>query len=180
MSSSTPRNWLIAMLVNLFTFGSTFGAELEVGMDAPPFALPDQTGKLQNLSDYREKWVVVYFYPKDDTPGCTAEACRFRDDIVELNNLGAQVIGVSIDNTASHAEFAKKYGLPFPLLADTDGAVATKYGSLWKLGPVRFAKRHTFIIAPDGRIAKIYRSVNPKQHSQEVIADLKHLQSSSG
>lgn len=124
--------------------------------------------------------MVLYFYPKNDTPGCTAEACRFRDDIHRLKALGAQVIGVSIDNQQSHKAFAEKYGLPFPLLADREGEVAKAYGGLWSLGPLRLAKRHTFIIGPDGHIAKIYRKVGPEQHSDRVIADLTRLQAQPG
>jgi thioredoxin-dependent peroxiredoxin len=150
--------------------------DMAVGSVAPDFSLPDQTGKTQTLSAYRHHWVVLYFYPKDDTPGCTTEACQFRDDYLAVRKLGAEVLGVSVDNHDSHAEFASKYHLPFPLLADTDGKVAKQYGALWSLGFVKFARRHTFIIDPDGRIAKIYRSVDPKTHSRQVIDDLKSLE----
>lgn len=150
--------------------------ELQPGQAAPAFALMDQSGKTQQLSAYQGRWVVLYFYPKNDTPGCTKEACNFRDDIAKLRSLGAQVLGVSIDNTESHAKFAEKHALPFPLLADTNGSVAKSYGSFRSLGPLQFARRHTFIIDPSGRIAKIYRSVDPDTHSGEVIADLKSLQ----
>jgi len=119
---------------------------------------------------------VLYFYPKDDTPGCTKEACAFRDDIATLNNLDVQVLGVSVDTTESHAEFASKFSLQFPLLADIGGEVAAKYGSLTKVGPMKFAKRHTFVIAPDGKFAEIYRSVKPANHSDEIIADIRKLQ----
>jgi peroxiredoxin Q/BCP len=128
------------------------------------------------LSDYLGRWVVLYFYPKDDTPGCTEEACRFRDDIVQLNEMGAQVLGASLDSQKKHAEFAQKYSLQFPLLADVDGGVAASYGSLRNLAIMKLAHRHTFIIDPAGRIAKIYRKVSPKTHSAQVIADLKELQ----
>ncbi|WP_369802378.1 peroxiredoxin [Sulfuriferula sp. AH1] len=101
----------------------------QVGQLAPDFALPDQSGKLQKLADFRGKWLVLYFYPKDETPHCTTEACQFRDDIFKIRALGAEVIGVSVDNTESHAEFARKHGLPFPLLADRNGLVAARYGS---------------------------------------------------
>ncbi|HEY9050674.1 MAG TPA: peroxiredoxin, partial [Gammaproteobacteria bacterium] len=113
--------------------------------------------------------------PKNDTPGCTKEACNFRDDIIHIKALKANVMGVSLDDSKSHEEFAKKYNLPFPLLADTEGKTADAYGALWKLGPIKFAKRHSFIIGPDGLIKKIYRDVDPKEHSQQIIADLKAL-----
>jgi len=159
--------------------GVLFGAqaaELAPGQAAPEFALNDQHGALQRLSDYRGTWLVVYFYPKNDTPGCTKEACKFRDNLPEIRALGAQVLGMSVDNTASHARFAEKFKLPFLLLSDGDGAIAKAYGALWSLGPIKYAKRHSFIIDPAGRIAKIYRNVEPEQHSSEVINDLKALQ----
>lgn len=149
---------------------------MKVNDKAPEFSLIDQTGKQHRLSDYRKRWVVLYFYPKNNTAGCTREACRFRDDYFRLTKLGAEVLGVSIDNRDSHAEFAKKYSLPFPLLADTDGKVASQYGSFFSFGPLRFAKRHTFIIDPEGRIAKIYRSVKPDSHSEEIVHDLSQIQ----
>ena len=128
------------------------------------------------LEDYRGRWIVLYFYPKDDTPGCTTEACNFRDDISALTALGVQVLGVSTDDRASHARFAEKFHLPFPLLADTDGSTARAYGALLGFGPLKFAKRHSFIVGPDGRIAKIYRDVQPATHSREIRDDLKALQ----
>jgi peroxiredoxin Q/BCP len=145
-------------------------------MPAPNFELLDQNQNLHKLSDYVGKWLVIYFYPKDDTPGCTKEACAFRDDIVKLQSLNAQVLGVSVDTTASHAEFMEKYSLQFPLLADTEGKVAESYGSLTNLGLLKLAKRHTFIIGPQGNLAKIYRSVKPATHSDEVIAEIQKLQ----
>lgn len=152
-------------------------ADLAPGASAPAFELVDQNGRVQRLEDYRGRWVVLYFYPKNDTPGCTTEACAFRDDILELQALGAKLLGVSLDDAASHARFAEKYGLPFPLLADVGGTVAQAYGSLFSLGPLRFAKRHTFIVDPEGRLARIYRDVDPALHSDQVIADLRALQS---
>ena len=114
----------------------------KVGEPAPDFSLPDQNGQTHKLSDYRGKWLVLYFYVKDDTPGCTEQACKYRDDIHQLSELGAQVVGVSVDNTASHADFAKKYSLPFPLLADGKGETAARYDSL--RGDGSLAKRNTF------------------------------------
>jgi peroxiredoxin Q/BCP len=146
------------------------------GDTAPAFDLVDQYMKPHRLSDYSGRWVVLYFYPKDDTPGCTTEACNFRDDIFKIRELGAEVIGVSLDSAESHAKFAEKHGLPFPLLADTEGKVAEQYECITTFAGFRVARRHTFIIGPDGRFAKIYTDVDPKTHSQEVITDLKNLQ----
>ena len=143
------------------------------GAPAPAFSLPDQSGKTRTLAEFRGQWVVLYFYPKDDTPGCTEEACNFRDDIFALSQMGAQVIGVSLDDSASHAQFAKKYSLPFPLLADPSGAVTGSYGALPEGS--RYAKRYTFLVDPAGKVAKIYTSVETSRHSAEVIEDLKRL-----
>lgn len=148
---------------------------LQLGSDAPDFALKDANGKTHTLSDYRNQYLVLYFYPKNDTPGCTKEACHFRDDMTQLEKLGAKVVGVSVDNSQSHKQFAEKYHLPFPLLADTDGAVAEKYNALTDLLIFKIAKRHTFLINPQGKISKIYTSVNVSNHSQQIIDDLKQL-----
>ncbi len=167
---------IIVTIISMELFGTSSASELEVGMQAPQFELFDQTETTHSLNNYLGKWIVLYFYPKDDTPGCTKEACAFRDDIASLNNLDVQVFGVSVDTTKSHAEFASKYSLQFPLLADLGGQVASNYGSLTKIGPIKLAKRHTFIIDPEGKLAKIYRSVKPATHSDEVIAEIKKLQ----
>ena len=147
----------------------------KVGEPAPSFDLPDHLGQRHRLQDYAGKWVVLYFYPKNDTPGCTKEACSFRDDLFQLEKLGAKIIGASVDDTDSHAKFAKKYNLPFPLLVDKDGKLAASYGALTNLGIVKFAKRYTFLIDPNGKIAKVYLSVDTSRHSQEIINDLKQL-----
>jgi thioredoxin-dependent peroxiredoxin len=157
-------------------FASASAQELAPGAPAPSFTLKDQDNKVHKLEDYRGRWVVLYFYPKDDTPGCTTEACNFRDDLPKLRALGVQILGVSMDSSESHAQFAKKFLLPFPLLADDGGAVAKSYGSLWGLGPVKFTRRHTFIINPDGRLARIYRDVKPEEHSRQIMADVQQLQ----
>ena len=154
------------------------GAQRLVGSAAPEFELADQNGQRHRLGDYAGRWLVLYFYPRDDTPGCTKEACRFRDDIGVLGELNAAVVGVSVDDTKSHAEFARKYELPFPLLSDPDGKTAVAYGSLLNLGVARFARRHTFIIAPDGRIAARFDTVDPARHIQEVAQSLRALQRS--
>lgn len=160
----------------LFCCNPSWAADVpKAGQAAPSFRLPDQTGKPHALTDYTGQYVVLYFYPKDDTPGCTKEACSFRDDLHQLEKLGAKVIGVSVDDSDSHAKFAQKYHLPFPLLADKDGKVADSYGALTNLGLIKIAKRYTFLIAPDGKLAKVYLSVDTSRHSQEIIEDLQQL-----
>lgn len=142
------------------------------GDKAPQFNLPDAKGEMVNLTSFKGNWVVLYFYPKDDSPGCTKEACSFRDDLHKLEKLGAKVVGISVDDTSSHAKFAEKYQLPFPLLADKDGKVADSYGALTNLLILKVAKRYTFLIDPEGKITKIYQSVDTSRHSQEIINDL--------
>lgn len=142
---------------------------------APAFRLMDQNGEIKKLSDFSGQWVVLYFYPKDDTPGCTKEACAFRDDLASLEKLGAKVVGISVDDSDSHAKFAAKYHLPFPLLADEDGKVAESYRALANLFVVKIAKRYTFLIDPKGKISKVYMSVDTSRHSQEIVDDLKNL-----
>jgi len=167
---------ILILLIVMWPFSGKAEADLIPGDPAPAFELIDQYQKTHKLSDYIGKWVVLYFYPKDDTPGCTTEACNFRDDIFRIRELDAEVLGISLDGAESHAEFAKKHGLPFPLLSDAEAVTAVKYGCLMSLGPIKYAKRHTFIINPEGMLAKIYRDVNPNHHSTEIIADLKYLQ----
>lgn len=149
---------------------------LTPGELAPPFRLSDQHGKLHQLDTYRGRWLVLYFYPRDDTPGCTREACGFRDDILKIRALNAEVIGISVDDAASHARFAREHHLPFALLADTNGKTAAAYGALLKLGPWRMARRHTFIVTPQGRVGHVFRQVKPDQHAAEVARVLKELQ----
>ncbi|MCA1979640.1 MAG: peroxiredoxin [Thiobacillus sp.] len=145
------------------------------GDRAPDFALQDQDGRTHRLADYAGRWLVLYFYPRDDTPHCTQEACRFRDDIGVFGELDATVIGVSVDDTHSHADFAHKHRLPFPLLSDPGGHVAAAYGSLLNLGLMRIARRRTFIVGPDGRIAARFDDVEPATHAREVAARLQGL-----
>ena len=171
---NTPKT-LIPVILFLLTHPAT-GADLAPGQPAPGFAMQDQYMKTHNLEQYQGKWVVLYFYPKDDTPGCTTEACNFRDDIFKLRALDAEVLGVSLDSTESHARFAEKYGLPFPLLSDAAGETAGQYGCLTEWRGMTIAARHTFIIDPNGNLAKIYREVDPDTHSAQVLADLASLQ----
>ncbi|WP_297473113.1 peroxiredoxin [Ferrovum sp.] len=166
------------LILAMWAMRSASASELPtVGQKAPEFSVMDQNGKLQKLSDYQGKWLVLYFYPKDETPGCTTEACAYRDDIHKIQNLGAAVVGVSIDDASSHAEFADKHHLPFPLLADKEGTVARSYGSERTLLGYKLARRNTFIIDPTGRIAKVYVNVDAEANPREVIADLHRLQS---
>lgn len=148
-----------------------------VGDNAPAFTLPDQAGNAVSLSDYRGKWVVLYFYPKDGTPGCTTEACEFRDNVFAFREAGATILGISVDDVASHKNFAAEHRLPFTLLADSEKKVARDYGVLHRmLGLMELARRETFIVDPQGRVAKHYREVDPGSHSKQVLADLKALQ----
>ena len=151
-----------------------------VGSPAPDFKLQDQTGKWHQLSDYRGKWLVLYFYPKDNTPGCTTQACEFRDNIFAYRGIGAAILGVSVDDVDSHKAFSDQYNLPFPILADSEKETATAYGTLTKyVGIAEMARRDTFIIDPKGRVAKHYVKVDPKGHSEVVLADLKQLAAKS-
>jgi peroxiredoxin Q/BCP len=148
-----------------------------VGASAPEFKLQDQSGTWHTLAEYRGKWVVLYFYPKDDTPGCTTQACEFRDNIFAFNKLSAVILGVSVDDVASHKQFAEEHSLPFTLLADSTKETARSYGVLRSaLGIMEIASRETFIIDPLGRVAKHYAAVDPKGHSLIVLADLKALE----
>lgn len=149
-------------------------------MKAINFTLPDQLGKNHKLTDYKGKWVVLYFYPRDNTPGCTKEACNFRDNISEFKKKGIMVLGVSKDSVSSHEKFSDKYKLNFPILSDPDHKVIEAYGA-W--GKKKFMGREfegtirkTTIIDPKGNIAKVYEKVNPLIHSGEVLQDIKNLQ----
>jgi peroxiredoxin Q/BCP len=166
---------LLATLM-LFTGLPSWAAETPaVGSAAPGFRLQDQSGEWHDLADYRGRWLAVYFYPKDDTPGCTTEACNFRDNIYAFKAIGAAVVGISVDTVDSHREFSEKYKLPFVILADDTGATADAYGVLrdWQL--MKIASRQSFLVDPDGNIAKHYAEVDPDTHTQEVLADLEAL-----
>jgi peroxiredoxin Q/BCP len=146
------------------------------GSQASDFTLPSQEGASVSLRDYRGKWVVLYFYPKDQTPGCTREAHNFQLDQSKYDQRDAVVLGVSVDSVGSHRKFCAKEGLNFKLLADQDGKVSREYGSLTNLGVTKFSARHTFLIDPRGAIAKTYTNVDPARHSQEILAALEQLQ----
>ncbi len=173
----------LSVLIKVFTLflsasfsQQLFAESLKIGDLAPGFKLKDQHSEVISLNQYQGQWVVLYFYPKDDTPGCTKEACSFRDNINHLINQQAIILGVSIDSVESHQDFATKFELPFQLLADEKATVSKSYGALLNLGFVKFTKRHSFIIDPSGKIAKIYRDVDPEKHVQQVLKDLKLLQ----
>ena len=167
------RVFQFLILVGLAAGAAAVAAESPYeGKAAPEFELPDQDGQLHSLEDYRDQWVVLYFYPKDETPGCTTEACEFRDNIFAYRRLNAQILGVSLDDVESHKAFAENHGLPFPLLADTEGLAADAYGVKTKWAGFSIAKRQTFIIGPDGVVAKHYQKVKPDIHAKEVLAAL--------
>jgi thioredoxin-dependent peroxiredoxin len=150
---------------------------IKIGTKAPQFSLPDQDGNIHALTDYLGKKVLLYFYPKDDTPGCTTEACNFRDGYGDFEKMGLVILGVSKDSVKSHKKFAEKFELPFPLLSDETGEVVEKYDS-W--GKKKFMGReymgifrNSFLIDEEGRIAKVYEEVKAKEHADEVKADVR-------
>ena len=154
----------------------TSSAAVQVGQTAPDFTLSDQSGTAHHLAAYQGQWVLVYFYPKDDTPGCTKEACGLRDRFAEFRKIKAVVLGISADSVESHKKFADKFKLPFPLLADTQKHVVQAYG-VW--GEKQFMgktylgiSRTSFLIDPKGKIAKIYPKVKPEEHTEEILRDL--------
>jgi len=151
----------------------------KAGQVAPDFRLQDQNGKWHTPADHQGHWVVLYFYPKDFTPGCTTEVCAFRDDVAKLRQQGADVLGVSLDDVKSHAEFAAKYHVPFPLLSDADSKTAQAYGVLASKLGFKYARRTTFLIDPQGRIAKVYPDVDPEKNSAQVLSDLATLKVAS-
>ena len=151
-------------------------ADLKVDDMAPNFTLKDQSSEVQSLGDYKGKWVVLYFYPKDDTPGCTTQACDFRDATERIIASKAVVFGISMDSVSSHVDFAEKYQISFSLLSDESGEVSEQYDSLTNILVTKMSKRNTFIIDPKGKIARIYHSVKPQGHSEMVLNELSALQ----
>lgn len=177
------KTWIATLL-----FGLTFGAAAfaadepaapRVGDPAPAFRLQDQNGNWRTLEQYEGQWVVLYFYPKDFTPGCTTQVCAFRDDVTALRAAGAQVLGVSLDDVKSHAEFAAKHKVPFPLLSDSDKQVAKRYGVLSSKLGFEYARRDTFLIDPNGEIVEHYENVDPQANVKQVLEDLARLQRES-
>lgn len=178
------RLWIVLALVavGLVGFGvvrfAFAGPTPEVGTVAPDFTLSSQDGNQVSLKDYHGKWVVLYFYPKDMTTGCTIEAHNFQRDQEQYTKKNAVVLGVSVDSADSHKQFCTKEGLNFKLLADTEHKVSSAYGSVMNFGVTQVAARNTFIIDPQGKIVKVYTSVEPNKHSAEVLAALEQLQKS--
>jgi thioredoxin-dependent peroxiredoxin len=144
----------------------------QVGQTAPGFTLPSQDGTQISLDSFKGKWVVLYFYPKDMTKGCTIEAHNFQQDQEKYTKENAVILGVSVDSTDSHKEFCTKENLTFRLLSDPSKGVVKAYGSLGNFGPVEIAKRNTFLIDPNGKIVKVWTGVDPSKHSEEVLAEL--------
>jgi len=174
------RTWIIMIATLLLAMTPLFssGASVpEAGTLAPDFTLMSQEGKPTSLSQFRGGWVVLYFYPKDFTSGCTIEAHNFQRDQRKYLDKHAVVVGISVDSVDSHKDFCAKEGLGFKLLSDKDKEVSKLYGSLTNLALIKFSSRNTFIIDPQGKIVKVFTSVDPKKHSDEVLASLTELQS---
>jgi peroxiredoxin Q/BCP len=170
----------LAAVFAALLLGAPAARAAEVGEPAPGFELQDQYGEAHSLSDFAGKWLVVFFYPKADTPGCTTEACNFRDNIYAIRGAGAEVVGISVDSVADQKKFSDKYRLPFAILSDSDGETCSDYGVLRSMGSMEIANRESFLIDPDGVIVKHYERVNPETHTQDVIADLERLQQQAG
>src|SRR5213596_3109767 len=173
------KNTVLSAIIGLATFTCMAATESEtqpeVGKPAPNFSLTTGDGSQVSLKDYRGKWVVLYFYPKDFTTGCTMEARNFQRDLTKYEQAGTVVLGVSVDTAQSHKEFCTKEGLNFKLLADPDAKVSTEYGSVMDYKGAKLAARNTFIINPQGEIAKVYTGVKPAEHSELVLKDLGEL-----
>jgi peroxiredoxin Q/BCP len=171
------KNILFAFLLTCLSAPLFAGEPPMQGSDAPSFNLQDQNGDWHELEDYRGQWLAIYFYPKDDTPGCTKEACNFRDNIYAFKAIDAAVVGVSIDDVESHKKFSDKYKLPFTILADEDSETAKAYGVLRDYKLIKIASRQSFLVSPDGKIAKHYSDVDPDTHTEEVLVDIKEFMS---
>jgi peroxiredoxin Q/BCP len=163
------------LLAAICSLPAMAGETPKAGDPAPGFKLQDQNGEWHELRQYRGSWLAIYFYPKDDTPGCTTEACNFRDNIYAFKAIGAEVVGISVDDVESHKEFSDKYKLPFVILADASGATANAYGVLRDYKLMKIAGRQSFLVNPDGMIVKHYQDVDPDTHTQEVLSDLDAL-----
>ena len=170
---------LFAILISIFLLPAFAGDTPTVGASAPSFNLQDQNGDWHKLEDYNGQWLAVYFYPRDDTPGCTTEACNFRDNIYAFKAIGAAVVGISVDDVESHKEFSDKYKLPFTILADTDNKTSSAYGVLRDYKLIKIASRQSFLIDPDGNIAKHYDDVDPDEHTNQVLTDIKNFMSAA-
>ncbi len=167
----------LVLLVGTSLIGDARADSPKAGQAAPEFRLQDQTGKWVSLKEQGGKWVVLYFYPKDNTPGCTTQACEFRDDIFAFRRANTVILGVSVDDVESKKNFAKEHSLPFQVLADPGKQVTKSYGVLTSmLGLMEFSRRDTFIIDPQGKIVRHWEKVDPAGHSKLVLAELKKLQ----
>lgn len=166
---------LTVVFTLFFCLSALAKGDLE-GVDAPDFRLQDQYGDWHELADYRGQWLVIFFYPRADTPGCTAEACNFRDNIYAFQATGANVVGVSVDKVEDQKAFSEKYRLPFTLLSDSEGEICEQYGVLTEWDSVEIASRESFLVDPEGKVVKHYTGVDPETHTQEVIEDLKRFQ----
>ncbi len=167
----------LTAVISIFVWADAYtDTQPAVGDSAPTFKLQDQNGDWHTLGDYKGKYVVLFFYPKDGTPGCTTEACNFRDNIFAFDDLNTQILGISLDDVDSHKEFSEKYSLPYPILADVEKESAVDYGVLGKFMMMTITKRESFIIDPEGLIVKHYKNVDPDKHTDEVIEELKSLQ----
>jgi peroxiredoxin Q/BCP len=175
------KRTILPFLMLMFFVLKTTNAEMpSVGSNAPDFTLKTNEGKSASLKDFRGKWVVLYFYPKDFTSGCTMEARNFQRDLSKYQNLQAVILGVSVDTAESHKEFCAKEGLNFTLLSDPDATVSTQYGSVQDYKGMKLSARNTFLIDPAGKIVKQFIGVKPDVHSEEVLAALATLQKGSG
>ena len=173
------KTLITLLLTILISFPASAGETPAVGEPAPGFKLQDQNGEWHDLMDYRGTWLAVYFYPRDQTPGCTTEACNFRDNILAFKAIGAEVVGISVDDVESHKKFSDKYKLPFVILADEGGATSDTYGVLRDYKLVQIASRQSFLINPGGVIVKHYEDVDPDTHTQEVLTDLETMMAES-
>ena len=177
MKTIKPLVLLIAVVVALILSPSVSALTdpPAVGSAAPDFSLSSNEGKQVSLKDYRGKWIVLYFYPKDFTSGCTIEAHNFQQDQAKYDAIGAVIIGVSVDTADSHKSFCTKEGLTFKLLSDPDASVSNQYGSVMEYNGAKFSARNTFLIDPKGKIAKVFTGVKPSVHSEEVLTALAEL-----
>src|SRR6266436_2469443 len=169
----------ILAIASAIGFSSAASSAPSVGAAAPDFTLNSQEGKSVSLHDFKGKWVVLYFYPKDFTTGCTIEAHNFQHDLAQYEQKNAVIVGVSVQDEDSHQKFCTKEGLSFKLLADTKHRVSASYDSLVNLGVAKLSARHTFLIDPNGVVRKAYLNVNAAKHSAEVLVDLAELQRTS-
>ena len=169
------KKLILSLCLTLVSAGVFAADPPAIGAAAPDFNLQDQNGEWHALDNFQGKWLAVYFYPKDDTPGCTTEACNFRDNIYAFKAIGAEVVGISVDDVESHKEFSDKYKLPFTILADEDGETAEAYGVLRDYKLIKLASRQSFLVDPEGNIAKHYADVDPDTHTDEVLTDIKAM-----